>query len=232
MLARPLFRSSTLLLAFAALAGPAEGQQQDFSAVQIRTVPVAPGLYVLVGSGGNIGLSVGEDGSFIVDDQFAPLTEKIRAAIRAVSDKPVKFVLNTHWHGDHTGGNENFGVGGAIIVAHDNVRRRMNPAEFKDVMGRTQQAPRAALPVVTFGDAVTFHWNGETMKVVHVPAAHTDGDVIIHYQRADAVHMGDTFFNGRYPFVDTESGGSIQGVIGAANTVLGMVRPSTKIIPG
>ncbi|MEZ4455398.1 MAG: MBL fold metallo-hydrolase [Gemmatimonadales bacterium] len=232
MLARPLLRSSPLLLAFAALAGPVEAQQQDFSAVQIRTVPVAPGLYVLVGSGGNIGLSVGEDGSFIVDDQFAPLSEKIRAAIRAVSDKPVKFVLNTHWHGDHTGGNEPFGVGGAIIVAHDNVRRRMNPAEFKDVMGRTQQAPRAALPVVTFGDAVTFHWNGETMKVVHVPAAHTDGDVIIHYQQADAVHMGDTFFNGRYPFVDTESGGSIQGVIGAANTVLGMVKPSTKIIPG
>lgn len=223
------------LLAAALLAAPgaARAQQQpDWNAVQIRPIRITQNLYLLVGQGGNIGLSVGDDGAFIVDDQFAPLSMKIKAAIAQITDKPVRFVVNTHWHGDHTGGNENFGNDGAMIVAHDNVRRRMDPAMFKDVVGRTQAAPRAALPVITFGSDATFHWNGETIRAIHVPASHTDGDAVIHFVGADAIHMGDTFFNGRYPFVDVASGGSINGMIASSNAVLAIARPSTRILPG
>ena len=194
--------------------------QRDWDAVEIRTVPLSGGVYMLMGSGGNIGLSVGVDGAFVVDDQFAPLTEKIKAAIAGVTDQPVKWVLNTHWHGDHTGGNENFGGEGALIVAHDNVYRRLNPAEFSELVGRSQQAPNAALPVVTFDEAMTFHWNGEDIHAFHVEHAHTDGDVIIHYRGSDIYHMGDTFFKGRFPFIDVDSGGNVDGVIAAADLVL------------
>jgi glyoxylase-like metal-dependent hydrolase (beta-lactamase superfamily II) len=206
--------------------------QQDMADVQIETIHVADGVYMLVGRGGNIGLSVGDDGPFVIDDQFAPLTEKIQAAIAAVTDGDVRFVLNTHWHGDHTGGNENFGEAGAMIVAHENVRRRLNPAEFRDVMGRTEQAPPEALPVVTFTDAVNLYWNGENIRVFHVDEAHTDGDVIVHFSNANVVHMGDTFFRGRYPFIDVDSGGGIDGMIEAGDRVLAMVNSDTQIIPG
>ncbi len=206
--------------------------QRDWDAVEIRTVPLGGGVYMLMGSGGNIGLSVGEDGAFIVDDQFAPLTEKIKAAIAEVTDRPVEWVLNTHWHGDHTGGNENFGGSGALIVAHDNVYKRLNPAEFADLVGRSQQAPDAALPVVTFDRAMTFHWNGDDVHAFHVEYAHTDGDVIIHYRGSDVYHMGDTFFNGRYPFIDVDSGGNVDGLIAAADLILRMSGSGTRIIPG
>jgi glyoxylase-like metal-dependent hydrolase (beta-lactamase superfamily II) len=206
--------------------------QRDWDAVEIRTVPLSGGVYMLMGSGGNIGLSVGVDGAFVVDDQFAPLTEKIKAAIAGVTDQPVKWVLNTHWHGDHTGGNENFGGEGALIVAHDNVYRRLNPAEFSELVGRSQQAPNAALPVVTFDEAMTFHWNGEDIHAFHVEHAHTDGDVIIHYRGSDIYHMGDTFFKGRFPFIDVDSGGNVDGVIAAADLVLRMSGSSTRLIPG
>ena len=215
-----------------ATTGTARAQETDWASVEIRTVPVAPGVYVLMGRGGNIGLSVGADGAFLIDDQFAPLTEKIRAAVGAVTPEPVRFVLNTHWHGDHTGGNENMGSAGALIVAHDNVRRRMNPADFRDLVGRSNQAPPRALPVVTFSDEINFHWNGEHLHVFHAARAHTDGDAVILFTRANVVHMGDLFFNGRYPFIDLESGGGVQGVIDAADAVLALARPDTKIIPG
>jgi len=210
---------------------PLQGQQA-LDTIQVRPVKLTDQLYVLVGAGGNIGLSIGDDGPFIVDDQFAPLTAKIQAAIAALSPKPVRWVLNSHWHGDHTGGNETFGTAGALIVAHDNVRRRMNPAEFKELIGRSQQAPEAALPVVTFNDEVTFHWNGETIHVFHVPASHTDGDAIIHFVGANVFHMGDTFFNGRYPFIDTQSGGSVQGMIASSEQILAMSNAATRLIPG
>jgi len=216
---------------FVALSAPLAAQPA-LDTVQIRPVELTDQLYVLVGAGGNIGLSIGEDGPFIVDDQFAPLTPKIQAAIAALSGKPVRWVLNSHWHGDHTGGNENFGTAGALIVAHDNVRRRMNPAEFKELVGRSQQAGKAALPVVTFGDEVTFHWNGETIHVFHVPASHTDGDAIIHFVNANVFHMGDTFFNGRYPFIDIESGGSVQGMIASSERILAMSNATTRLVPG
>lgn len=210
---------------------PAQAQQ-DMSEVVIETIELESDLFMLVGRGGNIGLSVGDDGAFLIDDQYAPLTEKILAAVAAVTDEPVRWVLNTHWHGDHTGGNENLGKAGAMIVAHENVYRRMNPAEFADLAGRSSQAPPDALPVVSFDHSIRFHWNGRHVEVAHVPAAHTDGDALVHFPRANVFHMGDTFFNGRYPFVDVDSGGDIDGVIAAASFVLERADADTRIIPG
>ncbi len=232
---RPATRYPSAVLvtaAFLALTPLSAAAQQDFSQVEIRTEQVADGLYVLFGSGGNIGVSVGEDGAFLVDDQYAPLTEKILAAVAEVTDQPVRWVLNTHWHGDHTGGNENLGREGAMIVAHENVYRRLNPAEFADLVGRSQQSAPEGLPVVTFNDRVSFNWNGETIRVNHMPNAHTDGDALVFFTNADAVHMGDTFFNGRYPFIDVDSGGGVHGVIAIADYVLGNTSASTRLIPG
>jgi glyoxylase-like metal-dependent hydrolase (beta-lactamase superfamily II) len=230
---KPAFSHLVALLApgLVSLSSTASGQQ-EMNNVEITTEPVAKGIYMLQGRGGNIGLSVGTDGAFLVDDQFAPLTDKIQEAVSRVTDESVRFVLNTHWHGDHTGGNENFGKAGAMIVAHENVRKRLDPAEFKELMGRSQQAPPDALPVITFTEVVTFHWNAETIRVFHVAHAHTDGDAIVDFQDANVVHMGDVFFNGRYPFIDVESGGSVHGVIDAAEQVLALVDANTRIIPG
>ena len=225
-------RAMPVAVAALALAPLSTAAQQDFSQVEIRTEQVADGLYVLFGAGGNIGLSVGDDGAFLVDDQFAPLTEKILAAVAEVTDQPVRWVLNTHWHGDHTGGNENLGREGALIVAHENVYRRLNPAEFDDLVGRSQQVAPEGLPVVTFNDRVSFHWNGEDIRVNHMPNAHTDGDALVFFSGADAVHMGDTFFNGRYPFIDVDSGGNVDGVIAIADYVLGHTTAESTIIPG
>ena len=212
------------------LASGAQAQQRD---VQIQTIEVASGLYMLVGGGGNIGVSVGEDGVFLVDDQYAPLTDKILAAIRELSDRPVRFVINTHWHGDHTGGNENLGKAGAIIVAHDNVRKRLSMAQVLEVFDAEYPArPKVALPVITFAEALTFHLNGYELHAFHVENAHTDGDAIIVFRDANVVHMGDTYFSDRYPFIDVEHGGTIGGMIAAVNLVLGMVDDDTKIIPG
>ena len=153
---------------------------------------------------------MGPDGVFLIDDQYAPLTDKIKAAIATVSDKPVRFVLNTHWHGDHTGGNENLGQAGALIVAHDNVRVRMSVEQFREAFGqKVPAAPKAALPVVTFNDTVTFHLNDQEIHAFHVAPAHTDGDTVIHFRTADVIHTGDVFFNGLYPFIDVGSGGGI-----------------------
>ena len=223
--------AAAVVLGGGAVAGPVVGQQ-DMSQVEIETVQLETDLFMLMGQGGNIGLSVGDDGAFLIDDQFAPLTDKILAAVAEVTDQPVRWVLNTHWHGDHTGGNENLGGAGAMIVAHENVYRRMNPAEFADVVGRSDQAARAALPVVTFADGVGFHWNGRHIDVTHVGEAHTDGDVIVHFPRANVFHMGDTFFRCRYPFIDVDSGGGVDGVIAAANLVLERSSEGTRIIPG
>ena len=206
---------------------------QKFDSVQVRSQHLAGGVHMLTGAGGNIGLVVGDDAVFVVDDQFAPLTPKILAAIRSITPAPVKFVLNTHWHFDHTGGNENIGKVGALIVAHDNVRRRMSTDQFIEALNRREPAsPRAALPVVTFTDAVTFHLNGDSVVAIHVPPGHTDGDAIVFFTRANVVHMGDLFLSAGFPFVDRSSGGSIDGVIGAAAKVLGMTSAQTKVIPG
>ncbi|MDY7014752.1 MAG: MBL fold metallo-hydrolase [Cyanobacteriota bacterium] len=220
-------------LSFAGCAIPAFSQSQEFDEVQIETLPLRDGIYLLVGEGGNIGVSAGEDGIFLIDDQFAPLTEKIFAALGEISDEPVRFLINTHWHFDHTGGNENLGEAGVVIVAHDNVRERMSTDQFSEVIGQEFPAsPDAALPVITFNDTVTFHLNGETIEAFHVDAAHTDGDSIIHFKEANVVHAGDTYFNGSYPFIDVESGGSLEGIISAVEGVLAFVDDDTLIIPG
>ncbi len=219
-------------LALAACCLPAAAQQ-DFSKVEIKAERIADTAWMLTGSGGNLGLSAGADGAFLIDDQFAPLTPKIKAAIAAITAKPVRFVLNTHWHFDHTGGNENLGGEGALIVAHDNVRRRMETSQFIEFMRMNiDPAPRAALPVVTFSADATFHLNGEEIHAFHVPRAHTDGDTIVHLRKSDVIHMGDTYFNGFYPFVDTSSGGTVEGVVAAADRALALATDRTKIIPG
>jgi glyoxylase-like metal-dependent hydrolase (beta-lactamase superfamily II) len=221
------------LVAAMAFAAALPALSQDFSKVEIRTTKLGESTYMMEGAGGNLGLSIGEDAVFLIDDQFAPLTERIQAAIAKLTSKPVRFVLNTHWHGDHTGGNENFGKSGAIVVAHENVRSRMSTEQFIELMKMTEKAsPKAALPIVTFASSVTFHLNGDEIRVFHVPKAHTDGDAIVHFVKSDVVHMGDVYFNGMYPFIDTSSGGSIRGVISACDRALAIVGDATKVIPG
>ena len=207
--------------------------QQDYSKVEIKAEKLNDTTYMLVGAGGNIGLCVGEDAVFIIDDQFAPLAPKIKAAIAAITKKPVQFLLNTHFHFDHTGGNEAFGRDGALIVAHDNVRRRMTADQLITFIGAKQNAsPKAALPVITVAAEISFHINGDEVNAFHVPRAHTDGDLVVHFRKGDVVHMGDTFFNGMYPFIDTSSGGTADGVVAAADRVLALATDKTKIIPG
>jgi glyoxylase-like metal-dependent hydrolase (beta-lactamase superfamily II) len=220
-------------LMISVLAALALAQQQDFSKVEIQTVDVAPGVHMLVGSGGNIGVSSGSDGVLIIDDQYAPLTEKIRAAVKAINPAPIRFVINTHWHGDHTGGNENMGTAGAVIVAHENVRRRMSTEQISEFFKRTTPpSPKVALPVMTFVADVSFHVNGDELHVFHVDPAHTDGDSIIHWKNANVFHMGDLYFSSGYPFIDLGSGGSVDGIISAAEKVLALANDSSKIIPG
>lgn len=220
-------------LALVTLAGPAAAQQ-DFSRVEVRIERLAPGVAVLFGAGGNIGLSYGEDGNVIIDDQYAPMVPKIATAVRSIDPDPVKFVINTHWHGDHTGGNEQFGKAGAVIVAHDRVRSRMSVDTFSRRFNSTIKAsPKAALPVVTFTQGVSFHLNGDRLQVVHVPNAHTDGDALVYWTGANILHMGDTFFHkATFPFIDRESGGTIDGFIAAVNRGLTLVKPGARIIPG
>jgi glyoxylase-like metal-dependent hydrolase (beta-lactamase superfamily II) len=226
-------RTARILAALALLALPALGQDRDWSKVEVTSTKLAEGLYMLQAAGGNIGLSIGEDGVFLVDDQYAPLTPKIKAAVAGLTPKPIRFVLNTHWHGDHTGGNENLGGEGVLIVAHDNVRKRMSTEQFIELFNsKTPPSPAKALPVVTFNDTVTFHLNGEEIRATHLPPAHTDGDSVIHFRKANVIHTGDLFFNMSFPFVDVWSGGSLEGLIGDVDRILGMADDATRIIPG
>ena len=222
-----------LAAALLALATFSAVAQQDFSKVEVKAEKITDGLWMLTGAGGNIGVSAGPDGVFLVDDQYAPLTDKIKAAIATVSDKPVRFVVNTHWHGDHVGGNENLGKAGAVLVAHENVRKRMSKEQFIKLFNRTVPASAAAaLPLVTFAESLSFHLNGEDIDAIHVPPAHTDGDVVVFFHKANVIHVGDLVFNGMYPVVDLSSGGSVDGMIGAADRILAAGDAATKIIPG
>lgn len=201
--------------------------------VKVTATRVADQIFMVTGKGGNIGLFIGTDGTFLIDDQFAPLTEKILAAIKSVGGEVPKFVINTHYHGDHTGGNEKLGKQGALIFSHHNVRERLERgsaiAAFK--MQRPAVAPEG-LPVVTFSKKVSFHLNGDTVHVKHVPHAHTDGDSFIYFEKANVIHAGDFVFNGFYPFIDVHHGGSLKGMIRAVDKILRLADDQTKIIPG
>ncbi len=207
----------SLLLGLAPL-----GAQDDWEAVEMKLTSLRGGVHMLEGRGGNIGVLVGDDGILIVDDQFLPLAGKIEAALAEVSDAPLKYVLNTHHHGDHTGSNEHWGER-ATIVAHQNVRTRLAAAEGK---------PEAALPVITFDHGASVHFGGEHISLLHHGPGHTDGDSVIRFEKANVVHMGDLFFNGRFPYVDLGSGGSIDGYLAAVNAVVETVDAETQIIPG
>ncbi len=206
--------------------------QDRFAKVEIKTEKLTDHVYVLFGAGGNIGICVGEDGVIMIDNQFAPLSKKISAAIAKITKHPVKYVLNTHWHGDHSGGNENFAKAGATIIAHKNVRKRMSQGLTHSPDRVTPPAPETALPVITFSDDATLHFNEEDIFLFHVHNAHTDGDAQIYFPRSNVIHMGDTYFKGRWPYIDLQSGGSIDGYIQALNQALFLADENTQIIPG
>ncbi len=207
--------------------------QRDFSQVEIKVTLVTDHIYMMEGSGGNIAVLTGDDGTVMIDDQFAPLSEKIKAAVAELTKHPVTYLLNTHWHGDHTGGNENFGNDGAIIVAHENVRQRLSTDNIMKAFDRTvPAAPEAAWPKITFQDDMKIHFNDEDVMLLHVHHAHTDGDAFVYFMNQNVLHMGDCFFNARFPFIDLGSGGSIDGAIKAVETALMLTDTRTKIIPG
>jgi len=205
-------------------------QQTD---VQIETVKITDNIYMLQGAGGNIGVSVGEDGVIMIDDQHATANSAILAAIAKVTDQPVKFLLNTHWHADHTGGNELMGKAGSIIIAHDNVRKTLSEKQFIEFFDRpVEPLPEAGLPVITFNDAITFHFNGEEIFVYHVEPSHTDGDAVVYFKSANVLHAGDIVFAGMYPFIDHERDGSAEGMIRVVGRLLETIDDNTKVIPG
>jgi cyclase len=207
-----------------------QAQQRDFSKVEIKVTKVAGSVYMLEGAGGNIGVSVGADGILIVDDQFAPLADKIRAALKTLGAGKLRFVLNTHWHGDHTGGNAQFSQE-ASIIAHDNVRKRLATDQtiFNE---KVPASPKEALPVITFDKSLTVHFNGEEIRAIHFPHGHTDGDSVIFFTGSNVIHMGDDFFAGRFPFVDIQNGGDVVNLTKNIGEIIGRLPPGVKIIPG
>jgi len=211
----------------AVIAAPLSAQAQDMADVEITTEDLGGGIYVLFGRGGNIGVSVGGDGIILVDDQYAPLTDKVVAAIRDISDAEMRFLLNTHYHGDHTGGNENLGHMGVTIVAHDNIHERLSGK-----LGDGDAQPAVALPVITFNDQLSFRINGDDARAIHVAHAHTDGDSMIYFKNANVIHMGDLLFNGRYPYIDVDGGGTVDGYIAAQERGLAVGNAETTYIAG
>lgn len=210
-------------------------QQPDFSKVEIKVTKVSGNIYMLEGAGGNIGVSVGEDGIVIVDDQFAPLADKIQAALKGITDKPLRFVINTHYHSDHTGGNENFQKI-APVIAHDNVRKRLEAGGTGGNGGAVKfdepSVPQGALPIITFDHDVTVHLNGEDIRALHFPSGHTDGDSVVFFTKSNVVHMGDDFVTYGFPFVDLSGGGSVEGIIAACEAVIERLPADVKVIPG
>ena len=215
-----------LLLAAASMTA----QQRDWSKVEVKATHVAGSVHMIVGAGGNIGVSVGDDGIVMIDDQYAPLAPKIEAALKTITSKPLRFVINTHYHGDHMGGNEHFGKS-AAIVAHENTRKRLSTTVTR-FGTQVPPSPAGALPILTFNDTMTIHLNGEDVRAVHMPHGHTDGDAVIWFTKSNVVHMGDDFFNGNFPLVDRENGGSVRGLIANVDKVIATIPDDAKVIPG
>lgn len=222
--------TSVFIGLFFLLLSPSAFAQND---AKIEPVQVSDQIYMLTGPGGNLGLFIGEDGTFLIDDQFAPLTDKIIAAIKSAGGDLPKFLLNTHYHGDHTGGNENFGTQGTLIFSHDNVRERLVSGAFiREFNMKIEALPSAGLPVVTFSEDISFHLNGDTVHAMHIPHSHTDGDAIIHFSSANVIHAGDIIFSGFYPFIDVTHGGSLKGMVAGVQKIMALADEQTKIIPG
>lgn len=199
----------------------------------ITTQKLSEGMYMLLGPGGNIGVSIGADGVFIIDDKFARFADQIISQIKGLTDQPIRYVVNTHYHGDHTGANAQMKEAGATIIAHENVRKRMGMTFENKAFGRTTEAVDASLwPTVTFSEKATLHFNGQTVTAIHTPKAHTDGDSIIYFKEANVLHMGDNFFNGMFPYIDIDGGGSLQGMIASHGAALSLINDETTIIPG
>ena len=224
-------------MSYAAMAGilalsATQATAQDQASVEVRTEHVRGHIYALFARGGNIGVSAGDDGVFLIDDQFAPLTPKILAAIAEISDQPVRYLINTHYHGDHTGGNENLGKMGTVIVAQDNVRVQLISRPLNRSGGWTDEGAGIGLPVITFNDQLSFHLNGDEARAIHVANAHTDGDSFIHFKGANVIHMGDIMFNGRFPYIDVDAGGNVTGVLAGYDRALALANDQTLFIPG
>ncbi len=227
-------RSYTFILSLASLilslSTPLAAQDSE---VKIQRITVTHNISMLLGKGGNIGLFTGSDGTFLIDDQFAPLTGKILAAVKEAGGDTPRFLMNTHYHFDHTGGNENLGKAGSLIIAHDNVRKLMSIETVIKAFNATIPAqPKDALPVITFGQDLSLHFNDETIHAMHIPSAHTSGDSVIFFEGANVVHAGDIMFNGMFPFIDSDHGGSLKGMIDAVEKLLSLVDDDTRIIPG
>jgi glyoxylase-like metal-dependent hydrolase (beta-lactamase superfamily II) len=207
--------------------------QQNYDTVQVVSQKVSGNIYMLTGAGGNMGLCAGDEGGFLVDAEYAPMTEKIKAAVGEINPKPIQYLFNTHVHGDHVGGNENFAKTGVVIVGHDNIRKRMSAEQYIELFKRkTPPYPALALPAITYSDEINFHMNGENIHIFHLPNAHTDGDGVVQFVKANVISTGDLFFNGLYPIIDLSSGGSIDGMIAAVEKILSVTNDETKIIPG
>jgi glyoxylase-like metal-dependent hydrolase (beta-lactamase superfamily II) len=227
---KPSLFLAVLLAASLATSGSVSAQENK---VEFSTFQLSDTIYMLRGRGGNVGISSGEDGLYIIDDQVQPVTSQLLQAIGKISDKPIRFVINTHYHADHTGGNETIGKSGALIIAHDNIHKRMTTEQVSIFMKNTTPPyAKDALPVLTFNDQISLHFNGETATVYHVAHGHTDGDSIIHFPASNVIHMGDMYFNTLYPYVDLDAGGSIQGMVHAADLALSLADDATRIIPG
>ena len=227
-------RIVSFFLAFILVSGfVASVQADEYADVKVSAIPVAERIYMITGKGGNLGVFTGEDGTFLVDDQFAPLTDKIIEAIESVGGTFPRFVINTHYHGDHTGGNENLGKGGALIYSHDNVRDRLSTGSFLvEFNMKREPVAKDGLPVATFSESISYHINGDLVRALHTPFAHTDGDCFVHFEKNNVIHAGDLFFNGFYPFIDVTHGGSLKGMIDAIDEILALADEKTKIIPG
>jgi cyclase len=228
------FRKYLLFLILSALlAWPAFMPAQDFAKVQIRTTKVAEGIYMLTGAGGNIGVCAGADGILLIDSQFAQLHDKVKAALAAIAPGPVRFLCNTNWHYDHVSGNEPFARAGAVIIAQENARQRMLTEQTHADLGITIPAyPAAALPTVTCSDSLAIHLNGDDVQAIRIAGAHSDADLLFHFQKANVIHTGDLVFSGFYPYIDVGHGGSINGVIQAVERILGLSNADTQVIPG